>query len=266
MTPVAVVQISGGAASYVAAKLCLEEFNADDVCLLFADVHMEDEDLYRFLSDCERRLNHPVTRISDGRTPWDVFFDEGMMGNSMADPCSRILKRELLDRWRQDNAPDATVFIGFDATEKHRFDPLREKFAPVELRAPLIERGLWKEDAHRITEADGIRLPRLYGMGFPHNNCGGFCVKAGQASFALLLDFMPERYAFHEAQEEKFRTQTGKDVAIMRDRTGGEATPLTMRAFRERRRVSPQLIDWEEYGACNCMEPASPPQGQEGGG
>lgn len=29
----------------------------------------------------------------------------------------------------------------------------------------------------------GIKPPRLYSMGFAHNNCGGFCVKAGKGHF-----------------------------------------------------------------------------------
>jgi len=37
---------------------------------------------------------------------------------------------------------------------------------------------------------EGIALPRLYGLGFSHNNCGGFCIKAGQANFKLLLEIL----------------------------------------------------------------------------
>ena len=76
------VNFSGGAASYVAAKLILDELGHDGVALVFADTLIEDEDLYRFLGDAERRLNHPVIRISEGRDPWSVFFAERMMGNS----------------------------------------------------------------------------------------------------------------------------------------------------------------------------------------
>ena len=255
MTIKAAVQFSGGAASYVAAKLTLDEFGHDDTALVFADTKIEDGDLYRFLADVEKRLNHPVTWIADGRDPWQVFNDERMMGNTRADMCSRILKRELLDRWRRDNAPDAAVIIGFDANEAHRLDTTSARMAPVKVRAPLIERGIWREGAHEIVKADGIRLPRLYRMGFPHNNCGGFCIKAGQGGFALLLEHFPARYAYHEAQEEAFRAATGKDVAIMRDRTGGTTKPLTMRAFRERHQRQPHLTDMFDLGACNCMEP-----------
>lgn len=248
----AAVQVSGGAASYVEAKLTLEEFGHDEVAFVFADTLIEDEDLYRFLGDMEKRLNHPVIRIADGRTPWQVFHQVGLIGNTQKDPCSRLLKRELLERWRKANAPDAQLMIGFDAMEDHRLVPMQTRMAPVVVRSHLSEQGIWKEDAKAIVRADGLRLPRLYDMGFAHNNCGGFCVKAGQASFALLLDHFPERYAAHEAEEEAFRARTGKDVSILRDRRGGDTKTLTLRQLRERRQQTPQLIDWLDVGGCGC--------------
>jgi hypothetical protein len=249
-----VVQLSGGAASYVAAKLALEEFGHDGTALVFADTKEEDEDLYRFLGDVERHLNHPVIRIAEGRDIWQVFFDERMMGNSRVDPCSKLLKRRLLDRWRENCAADCVVIIGYDANEEHRLKTFRARMAPVQVRAPLLERGIWKERALEMVETDGLRLSRSYALGFPHDNCGGFCVKAGQATFALLLETRPERYARHEAKEEEFRAFIGKDVSIMRDRRGGVSRPLTMRAFRERHEREPKLTDRFDFGGCACME------------
>ena len=48
----------------------------------------------------------------------------------------------------------------------------------------------------------GIETPRLYKLGFMHNNCGGFCFKAGMGHFKLLLEKMPERYKYHEEKEQ----------------------------------------------------------------
>lgn len=257
MTFEVAVQFSGGAASYVAAKLALEEFGHDRTALIFADTLIEDDDLYRFIGDSERRLNHKVLRISEGRDPWQVFFDERMMGNSRIDPCSKILKRRLLDTWRKENCTrDCTIIVGFDATEDHRLTSMQARMAPVTVRAPLSERGIWREMAHQMVERDGLTLPRLYRMGFPHNNCGGFCVKAGQATFALLLEHFPRRYGRHEAKEQDFRAFIGKDVSIMKDRTGGNTTPLTMKEFRERIENNRGQIDMLDFGGCNCMEPA----------
>ena len=101
---------------------------------------------------------------------------------------------------------------------------------------------------------EGIRPPRLYELGFPHNNCGGFCIKAGQAHFAHLWKTLPDRFLYHEAQEEALRCHLGKNVAILRDRRGGEVTPLTLRELRLRVEGEKQF-DLFEWGGCGCFTP-----------
>jgi len=256
----AIVQLSGGGASYVAGLLAMEEFGQENTIWLFADVLYEDEDLYRFLGDIRRRHNIEITTITPGRDPWQVFEDEGMIGNTRADPCSRILKREPLSAWRDANCDpslDVTI-IGYDANEEHRWDRLKERHAPWQMRAPLIEQGIFKEKVLAIVERNGIRLPRLYGMGFQHNNCGGRCIKQGHAGWALLYKTMPERFLEVEARERAFRERTGKDVAICRDRAGGDTMPLPLEALRHRIEREPETIDLFDWGACQCMEEVAP--------
>ena len=252
-----IVQYSGGGASFVAAELAVEEFGQDNVVLLFADTLIEDADLYRFNADVEAYLGIRITRLCEGRTPWEVFFSERMMGNSRADHCSRILKRDILDAWRVDNteAHSDVIFVGMDANEEHRLEGVKRRLAPWQVRSPLIERGMWKEQVLARIAASGLTPPRLYKMGFPHNNCGGFCIKAGQGHYKLLLEKMPERFAEYELKEEAFRRFTGKDVAILRDRTGGETKPLTLRELRRRAVNDPKSIDEYDLGGCDCMTP-----------
>jgi hypothetical protein len=105
--------------------------------------------------------------------------------------------------------------------------------------------------------AEGLRPPRLYREGFRHNNCGGFCVKGGQASFALLLRRHPDRYRYHERREQELRRRLGKDVSILRDRRGGITRPLTLRSFRRRLECDAGDFERGEWGACSCMEPTA---------
>jgi hypothetical protein len=97
-------------------------------------------------------------------------------------------------------------------------------------------------------------------MGFSHNNCGGFCVKAGLGHFENLLRAMPERYAYHEAKEQEFREMMGRDdIAILRDRRGGTMRPMTLRVFRERLQAQTMIADKFDIGGCGCMMPAEEP-------
>jgi hypothetical protein len=91
-------------------------------------------------------------------------------------------------------------------------------------------------------------------MGFAHNNCGGFCIKAGQGHFATLLKTMPERYAYHEAKEEKFRSFIGRDVSMLRDSKDGVKRQLTLRTLRLRLEGEDAAsVDKFDIGGCGCF-------------
>lgn len=257
-----IIMFSGGAASFVSAKRVIESFGPQDVILLFADTKMEDEDLYRFLDDTESHLGVPITRISDGRTPWEVFFDVRFLGNSRVDPCSMILKRKLLDRWIKDRfKPDeCIVYVGIDLWERHRYDSLAPRKLPYIYKSPLLEKPwLMKQDMLEILKQIGIKPPRLYSMGFEHNNCGGFCIKAGKKHFKMLLENMRDRYIFHEEKESEIRDFLGKDVSILKETMKGEKKYITLREFRIRLESSKQdplfldEIDIDASGGCGCM-------------
>ncbi len=247
-----VVQFSGGACSFFAARRVIERYGKDKVVLLFADVLMEDEDLYRFLDEAAAHLGVPLTRISDGRTPWQVFKDVRFLGNSRIDPCSKILKRDKLWSWMLEHTPKATVHVGLDWTEEHRLERLRSYRPEFQIEAPMMWEPLVdKADMLVDLVKLGIQPPRSYAQGFPHANCGGMCVKAGQAQFRLLLETMPERYAYHEEQERQLRAYLQKDVAILRDRRGGKSRPMTLEEFRKRIQQGVEH-DRHDWGGCGC--------------
>jgi hypothetical protein len=249
-----VVNLSGGVCSFWCAQRVIERHGREGVALLFADVMMEDEDLYRFNRDAAEYLGVPITRISKEVTPWELFAKQGMIGNSRSPLCSVMLKREPLDEWHRAHTLEltTTLHIGIDWTEEHRLHDLRRRKPTWRIEAEMCEAPLW-DKCKMLDElrAIGIEPPRLYKFGFPHNNCGGFCVKAGQAQFALLLRTMPERYAWHEAQEEKLRAQVG-DFSVMTDRRGdGKKKPLPMRVLRERIEAG-ESFDRHDWGGCGC--------------
>lgn len=199
----------------------------------------------------------PLEWIAEGRDPHQVYGDVRFLGNSRVDPCSSILKRRLMRRWleRHRDPADTICVLGFDWSEVHRLERAEGFWAPWRIEAPLTEKPLRsKEELLAELDGLGIRPPRLYAEGFAHNNCGGFCCKAGQASFALLLRRHPERYRWHEEREEGIRARLGRDVSILRDRRGGRTRPLTMRRFRRRLERRPGAFDPTEWGACSCME------------
>jgi hypothetical protein len=263
-----VVMFSGGLGSWLTARRVRDEImdpEADTMTLLFADTRMEDQDLYRFLTSAAVDIGvAELVVVAEGRDPWQVFFDERYLGNSRIDPCSKILKRQFLRRWLEKHRDPAStvVHLGIGWDESHRFEKAQRYWEPWTVRAPLCEEPYLplSLDAYRerLQEA-GIKMPRLYEMGFAHNNCGGFCVKAGKGHFRRLLEAMPERYRYHEEKEEELRQFLGKEVTILREQKDGVRRRVTLRALRER--IEREGLSEEEdldVGGCACFYPDVP--------
>jgi hypothetical protein len=254
---------SGGLGSWLTAKRVATQYGTDDLVLLFADVgsdrspHVgEDEDTYRFVREGAANVGGELVIVRDGRDIWQVFTDDRFLGNTRLANCSKFLKQKPCREWLEANCDpaDTTVYVGIDWTELHRLPAIENGWAPYPVRAPMTEVPLLdREQMQAECEAAGIALPRLYRAGFAHNNCGGFCVRAGQAQMELLLREHPERYAFHESEEQKLRDYLDKDVSVLKDRTGGTTTPLTLRRFRERIEDQPDLFDPLDFGGCGCF-------------
>jgi hypothetical protein len=62
-----VIQWSGGIGSWATAELVRQDHPDEPITLLFADVQIEDSDLYRFNADASQRLGVPITRLTGVR-------------------------------------------------------------------------------------------------------------------------------------------------------------------------------------------------------
>jgi hypothetical protein len=231
----------------------------DELILLTADTMVEDDDNWRFAEEVVAKLLSPRWQwvvLRDGRTPMQVGRDKKVVPNNRLAVCSKVLKSEILNRWIKHNCdPDNTVIhLGFDWTEPHRFERSLPHWKPytidaVLMREPYREKSALMQEFREL----GVEPPRLYSVGFSHANCGGACVRGGQASWKLLYEWNPERFGEWEEEEERTRVMLGKDVAMMRETVKGEMRPLTLRRFRERIEEQPKLFDAEDWGTCGCF-------------
>lgn len=250
-----IVFYSGGIGSWATAKRVIAQNGKGNVILLFTDTLIEDEDLYRFIDETVAELGAEYVRIADGRTPFEVYRDVRFLGNSRLAPCSHELKQKTARKWIEANfkPEECVLYLGIDWTEMHRTTAPVKNWAPYTVKFPMCEEPFVdKEDMLAELEATGIKRPRLYEMGFAHNNCGGFCCRAGQGHFANLLDKMPDRFAQYEALEEEMRQFLGKDVAMMKKTRKGVTYPYTLRQLREDIEAKKQ-IDMHDIGGCGCF-------------
>ena len=249
-----VVFYSGGLSSFCLALRVAERYGTRNLKLLFTDTMIEDEDLYRFLDEGAQAVGGELVRIADGRTPWQVFKDVRLLGNSRLDPCSRILKREISVKWVKENYPDpesVRLWIGMNWDEQDRLQRSKRFWQPYTVDSLLTESPwLVQKDMKAILDQYGIDMPRLYSLGFPHNNCGGGCVKAGQAHFRHLLKVLPDVYAEWEQNEIEMQQHLGKHVTILKETVKGESRRLSLTHLRQPDETQCNLFDW---GGCGCF-------------
>ncbi len=249
-----IVNFSYGVGSWAEAKLTVEKYGKENVLLLFADTRYEDEDTYAWGEAAAANVGAELVKIADGRDIWEVFLDARFLGNTRADPCSKILKRAMCDQWVQFRySPNQCVLhYGIDASESDRLRKIALRVAPYQAASLLNASFLTKEQLHAWALKEGMWLQQLYQLGFPHANCGGRCVKMGQKGWAHLLAVMPERYAECEAKEEEVRQHLGKDVSILRDRRDGVTRVMTLKTFRLRLQGGGECDD-SGFGGCACF-------------
>lgn len=260
-----IVMFSGGIGSWMAAKRVAAEHGAENVTLLFCDVkggnpdpHVgEDPDTYRFVKDAAANVGAELVVVEDGRDIWQVFKDKRFLGNSRLASCSHELKQKPARKWIEENTTpeDSRIWLGIDWTETHRLPAIERNYLPWVAGAPLCDPPyLDKQDMIDAAKAEGLAPPRAYAAGFPHNNCGGGCVRAGKAQFQLLLRVNPDRYKTWEAKEQEVRDYLGADVTILREASPSGPVPVTLRTLRERIESQLTLFDDEDdWGGCGCF-------------
>lgn len=180
---------SCGAASAVATKLMPE---SEPVYCCTGSEHPDNE---RFLSDCATWFGKPITKIFNTRfaDTWGVWESRRYLAGIDGAPCTVELKvKPRLDFQR----PDDVHVFGYtcDGPDADRAARLRANYPELNIKTPLIERGLTKAACLSMIWRAGIRLPVLYGLGFQNNNCIP-CVKAtSPAYWALVRKYFPEQF------------------------------------------------------------------------
>jgi len=266
-----IVSVSGGLAS--AANAILAARSGESYVMFFADTTEEDADLHRFLVDIERYLGQQIIRLKDGRDTWDVFVDEEYIGNSRVAPCSRILKTVPVQRMASLFPISDPLILGMSYDEEERIVRAQKNWGDRPVRSLIAEQRLSGAAVKALVCDDaGIKQPRIYDMGFPHNNCSGKCPRAGQGQFARLLDMTPDVYAHHEQRNEWARAEimkrailkiaagtyrgksgVGSSGGFIRVQRNGKTEYLHMKEFRERVQSGELIPARYEMGGCGCF-------------
>lgn len=222
--------------------------------LLFADTKFEDQDLYRFLPEAAANVGVPLTTIADGRDIWQVFIDNKYLGNSMIDPCSRVLKRDLLRRHLEDNYDHnhTSIIVGYGPEEDRRVVKSLPYWLPWVAVFPVHAAGITNCELVAWARREGLDEPELYQDGFEHNNCKGGCIKAGMGQFVKLLKVRPAAFKEWEDGEARVQKALNGEPTILKDRRGGETKRMSLKVLRQRVEAG-EAFNVSEGFACGCF-------------
>jgi hypothetical protein len=220
--PRMVCRFSCGAASAVATKLAIAQYGeTHEIRIINAFIVEEHEDNRRFLADCEEWFALPITVLRDekyGASALEVFRRKRYMAGRGGAPCSKALKRDVLDAYCR---ADDVMVLGYTVEEQDRYDRFLDANNSVRVVAPLIERGLSKADCLAMIGRAGIELPITYRLGFNNANCIG-CVKGGEGYMNKIRREFPIQFERLAAIQESI----GPGAYLFRNRKTGERFSL----------------------------------------
>jgi 3'-phosphoadenosine 5'-phosphosulfate sulfotransferase (PAPS reductase)/FAD synthetase len=221
-----VVWFSAGAASAVAAKLTLNEGPA---VLVYTDPGSEHPDNQRFIRDCKAWFGQEVVQLRSEkyRDTWQVWEERRFLVGPTGALCTVELKKRQRFAFQR---PDDVQVFGYTAEESHRAERFREQNPGVDLRTPLIERGLTKADCLAMVDRAGIELPAMYQLGFRNANCIG-CPKGGKGYWNRIRREFPDVFARmckleHTIGASIFRGETGPEwLDTLHPKSGSDQEP-----------------------------------------
>jgi hypothetical protein len=267
-----IIFFSGGKSSFSVAYIVKRNYPNDNILLYFNDTEFEDEDLYRFIYEASDKLELPLLIHSIEESPIDLMRREVFLYNSRVANCSKYLKSRVAKRYLKDGIvpkkeiwhnkqslknenfrENPTLYFGISAYEIHREPAITKNWQPFDVQFPLIDE--W-ENADKLLKDLDIKQPRLYDMGFAHNNCKGRCVKGGQAHWITLLnqDYKSfcEMRDFEKEMNVLINQKNGtNDVKYAYIKKSGE--PFTLEELEKTYREKPKQLDIFDFGGCGCF-------------
>lgn len=176
---------SGGVTSAVACKLAIDLFGNDKCRVIMIDTQNENEDTYRFKTDCEKWYGLPIETITAIGGKWqsiqDVWITRKSLNTATGAICSTELKRVVREKWEKENNFKHQVFgFEFEPKEFNRAKGMTMNHPKVKAIYPLLMYGLTKKDCLQIISDAKIEVPLVYKLGYKNNNCFKTgCVQGG---------------------------------------------------------------------------------------
>ena len=255
---------SGGITSAVACHLALDIYGKENCRLIFIDTKNEDEDTYRFLSDCEKLFGVSIEFVSSEKydSVQDTWFKHKSLNVAHGAICSYMLKRKVRERMEKTDSFSHQIFgFEFGKKEINRAKGLLLNHSHTNAVFPLIEKQMDKTDCIEYFNERDIDIPRAYKLGFQNNNClKTGCVQGGIGYWQKMAKDFPEKFEAMAKVEHKLTDLKGVPVTMLKDQTKTKDNLLFLKAHsdypenktifdKDKQEVQP-LVD--------CVQPGRP--------
>ena len=185
----AIVWFSCGASSAIATMYAIKKYDNCDV--VYCDTGGEHPSNLKFLSDIEKLIGKEIKVLKNEKYK-DHFevFKTGYINGIYGAKCTTELKKKLRLKYQR---PDDIHIFGYTLEEKSRAEKFEHYNPELFVDWILIEKGITKENCLGILWQKGIKLPKMYELGYNHNNCIG-CVKGGMGYWNQIRKDFPEHF------------------------------------------------------------------------
>jgi hypothetical protein len=187
---------SCGVTSAVACKLALEIYGTENVELYYIVIDSAHEDNKRFIDDCEKWYGKKINKVQSEKykNQFDVIQKIKYINGVNGAPCTLHLKKNVRYKIEKEIEFDGQIFgFEFEKKEINRAIRFSQQYPQAKPHYPLIDRKITKSQCAEILLKNGIKLPKMYELGFHNNNCIG-CVKGGKGYWNHVRKHFPNKF------------------------------------------------------------------------
>tara|TARA_R110002096_G_scaffold76623_2_gene181013 strand:- start:333 stop:1127 length:795 start_codon:yes stop_codon:yes gene_type:complete len=195
---------SCGVTSAVACKLAVEKYGKENVELYYIVIDSAHWDNERFIRDCEKWIGTKVIKVQSEKfsDQFEVIKKRRYINGVAGAPCTSELKKNVRYSVESNVDYDGQIFgFEFEKKEINRAIRFSQQHANAKPLYPLIDRKMTKQQCAELLLINGIKLPKMYELGFHNNNCIG-CVKGGKGYWNHIKKHFPDYYERMSELEE----------------------------------------------------------------
>lgn len=244
---------SGGITSAVACKVAIDLYGKENCRVILLDTGNEHKDTYRFMLDCQNwyGIEVEILKSTDYKNIQETWYKHLSLNTATGAICSYMLKRRVREKWEKENEYSYQVFgFEYNKRELKRARSLKLNHPHTNPIFPLLKKKYNKQKCIELVNAQNIKVPEAYKLGFQNNNClgpdddkpgaiGG-CVQGGIGYWKLFKELYPHKFDSMAKVEHDLTDLKGSPVTMLKDQSNKAKQSGVQLVFLKKHKDYPQ--------------------------